>query len=352
MKNDQAVDSQPEWRMPAEWWPHAATWCSWPRNADTWAANLSAAQDEFVELVRALAAGEPVRVLAGRPDDWDAASRALAGIAGVEVVPIPTNDAWARDYAPTFVLDAEQQRLGAVDWIYNAWGGKYPPFDRDQEVARLVAAELGCHHLPIDLCLEGGAVEIDDHGVLLCTRTCAFDPHRNPQLSPAEIDSRIRRAVGAREILWLTGDALIGDDTNGHIDQLARCAPGDKILYAWTENTDDPQFPGLARNLDDLRAELNRAGLVRELIPLPVPDSVWFRGVQIPACYCNFYLTNRHVIVPQFGVKQDRQAAELIAAVFPDRQLIQLPSVNLTVGLGSFHCLTQQQPAVRSELSR
>jgi agmatine deiminase len=339
-----------QYRMPAEWAPHAATWVSWPRNRDTWRAHLPAAQREFAALVRAIAEDEPVRVLVGRPDELAEAQQALHDVPRVECIAIPTNDAWARDYAPTFVVGAETPgaapELAAVDWHYNAWGGKYPPFDDDQRVARLVAEHLRCRHVPIDLCLEGGALEIDADGVVLCTRTCAFDPRRNPGRTEADIEATIARAIGAARVLWLTGDALIGDDTDGHIDQLARFAPDGTILYAWTEDRRDAQFPGLTQNRDDLERELDRHGLVYRLTPLPLPDPVYVDDVQIPACYCNFYVTNRSVIVPQFDRPQDAHALEIVGRHFPDRRIVPLPSTALTVGLGSFHCLTQQQPAV------
>jgi agmatine deiminase len=196
------------------------------------------------------------------------------------------------------------------------------------------------------LCLEGGAVEVDERGTLFCTRTCAMDENRHPGLSDEEIERRIMTAIGASQAIWLTGDALIGDDTDGHIDQLARCAPGGVVLYAWTDDETDSQHAGLRQNLDDLQEGLGQSGLEKILIPLPIPDPVFFAGVQIPACYCNFYITNRSIIVPTFGVRQDNIAAAIIAEHFSDRELVQCPSTHLTVGLGSFHCLTQQQPQV------
>lgn len=332
--------------MPAEWFPHEATWLSWPRNHDTWPKNLEQAQAEFVLLAQAIAADEPVRVMAGAGADFAVATRALQHIANLQIIPVQTNDAWARDYAPTFVIDKDNAELVAVDWFYNAWGGKYPPFEDDQKVAAAVAAHVGARHLPVDLCLEGGAIEVDEEGTLFCTRSCAFDPNRNPDLTHAEIERRIVEAIGAQRVIWLTGDALIGDDTDGHIDQLARCTPGGRILYAWTDDENDPQHAGLAQNLADLEAGLKAHGLARELIPLPLPSPVFVNDVQIPACYCNFYITNGSVIVPTFAAPQDDIAAQIIGAQFPGRKLLQSPSVNLTVGLGSFHCLTQQQPRI------
>lgn len=338
----------PGFRMPAEWAAHDATWCSWPRNQETWPHNLAAVRREFTELVRAIAADEPVRVMAGAGPDADSASVALGDIRQVEIVDIQTNDAWARDYAPTFVRDLAG-RIAAVDWIYNAWGGKYPPFDDDQQVARRVAERIGCEHQPVDLCLEGGALEIDADGLLMCTRTCAFDPNRNPGLAEDEIERRISGATGASAMIWLSGDCLIGDDTDGHIDQLARFTPAGPILLAWTDDESDSQHAGLSQNRKDLMDGLARLNRRVDLVPLPLPDPVFFRGVQIPACYCNYYLTNRSVIVPAFGVRQDETAAKLVGALHPGRTVVVLPSTNLTVGLGSFHCLTQQQPAAEGE---
>lgn len=333
--------------FPAEWLPHAATWCSWPRNADTWSKNLGDAQNEFVGLVRAIAADEPCMVMAGPGKDFEAATKRLGGTPGVEIVPIQTNDAWARDYAPTFVVDYQAKKLSAVDWHYNAWGGKYPPFDDDQKVTGKVAKHLGCGHQPIDLCLEGGALEVDEWGLLLCTRSCAMDEHRNPGLSPETIEQRIECPLNIRETVWLSGDAIIGDDTDGHIDQLARFTPGGAILYAWSEDPSDPQLVGLNQNLNDLREGLQKLGRRDQLVSLPIPSApVMMFGNRIPACYCNFYLTNHSVLVPAFGDRNDERARAILAEHFPGRRAISLPSVHLTVGLGSFHCLTQQQPVV------
>lgn len=331
--------------FPAEWSRHAATWLSWPRNGDTWPRNLAVAQQEFCGLARAIAQDEPVMILAGPGSDFEAACRALGSDQGVEIVPIQTNDAWARDYAPTFVVDRNPCRLAAIDWHYNAWGGKYPPYDDDQQVARKIAERLGCDHRPVDLCLEGGALEVDSSGLLLCTRSCALDENRNPGLSLSEVERRLTESLQTTATIWLAGDALIGDDTDGHIDQLARFAPSGAIFHAWTDDPHDPQSLGLARNLDDLRLGLSRLGRNPPLVPLPLPAPVYLFGNRIPACYCNFYITNQSVLVPAFGDPQDEPARQRIAEHFPGRRTLSLPSAHLTVGLGSFHCLTQQQPA-------
>ncbi|MCB1318511.1 MAG: agmatine deiminase family protein, partial [Leptospiraceae bacterium] len=214
-----------QFRMPPEWAPHAATWASWPRNVETWPHNLAEARREFASLVAAISEDEPVYVLAGAGDDAETANRTLGSLANVHTIEFATNDAWMRDYGPTFVVDDAAGQVAGVDWRYNAWGGKYPPFDDDVLNAARILQRLGLERREADLCLEGGAIEIDGDGIAMCTKTCAFDPHRNPNLTPAEIERRICEAIGATAMLWLTGDALLGDDTDGHIDQLARFTP-------------------------------------------------------------------------------------------------------------------------------
>jgi agmatine deiminase len=332
-------------KMPAEWRPQAATWVSWPHNEETWPENLAEAQAEFVAFVRTIAEVQPVRVMV----DGDAtagASQALSGIPHVDLVPIPTNDAWARDYAPTFVHDPSKQ-LNAINWEYNAWGGKYPPFDQDRLVATRVGDYLGIPVVSPELCFEGGGIEVNDSGIMLCTKSCALNSNRNPGKSLEEVESIFRTHLGVDQILWLSGDAVEGDDTDGHIDQLARFTDDRTIVYAWSNDESDPQRIGLTENLQDLRRGL-KSGLREDyrLIPLPIPPKMELHGRRIPASYCNFLICNGLVIVPQFGQPEfDEMAMQILTPLFPQHRLVGLDSLNLTVGLGSFHCLSQQQPA-------
>lgn len=331
--------------MPAEWQPQSATWVSWPHNLETWPHNLAAAQVEFVGLVNAIASSQQVYVLASGAALQDAKT-SLSGMERVTLVDIPTNDAWARDYAPTFVLDPDGG-LVAVDWDYNAWGGKYPPYDDDQQVTRRVAEFLNIDTVSPQFCFEGGAVEVNDDGVMLCTRSCALDPNRNPKMTLDQAENVLRTYLGPDHVIWLTGDAIDGDDTDGHIDQLARFVDRETIVYAWTEDASDPQSVGLARNRHDLRSQLDEAGLNHyRLIALPIPAPMEFCGRRIPASYCNFLITNDWVLVPQFGVPEDESAWRILSSLFSNRRVKGLDSKNLSVGLGSFHCLSQQQPAI------
>ncbi len=331
--------------MPAEWQPQAATWLSWPHNEETWPTNLTQAQQEFVEFAATIANYQPVNVLCVGKTLRDAASQ-LRGITNLDFIDIPTNDAWARDYAPTFVRDVVGKKLTAVDWHYNAWGGKYPPFQDDQQVATRVADYLGIECVSPSLCFEGGAVEINDSGIVLSTRSCAVDPNRNPGKSLAEIETIFQQFLGAKGTIWLAGNAIAGDDTDGHIDQLARYTDDQTIVYAWCDDEHDEQSRPLANNLSDLESGLaEQAGCCYRLIPLPIPTPIIFEGRRIPASYCNFLIANGLVVVPQFGQQSsDQRALDLLQSLFPDRHVVGLNSIHLAVGLGSFHCLSQQQP--------
>ncbi|MCH2177394.1 MAG: agmatine deiminase family protein [Mariniblastus sp.] len=340
-------------RMPPEWHPHAATWMAWPHNTETWPHNLSAAQDEFRQLAAAISKEEPVLVIG----DLDDPSKGLDKLfempesrnGEIQLLNIPTNDAWIRDFGPTFCINPAIQRLAAIDWQYNAWGGKYPPYEADQQaVVRMLADPTripNCLHVRPDLCLEGGALEMDEEGLLLCTTDCALNPNRNPNLNQKNVTDKLEQTLGANHTIWISGGSIPGDDTDGHIDQQARFTPSGAILYAWSDPA-DVQFSSLAKNLKQLRHGLQTANINKQLVPLPLPAPVSFQGRRLPASYCNFYVTNHSVWVPQFDAPEDRPALEIIAQHFPQHAAVGLPSRNLLAGLGSFHCLTQQQPVV------
>ena len=332
--------SDEKFSMPAEWQPHAATWLSWPHNTDTWSQNLELAQAEFRQLVETVARFEPVYLMAGGIEE----SQLRFDSPNVQIVPIPTNDAWARDYAPTFIKSSSG-KLKSVDWFYNAWGGKYPPFDLDQKVAQAVADFLEIENVKVDFCLEGGALEINSKGTLITTRSCALAENRNPNSSQQEVEALLRKHLDVQNIVWLPGDAIAGDDTDGHIDQLARFVDDTTIVHAWTANSDDPRRPAIEKNVDALKGAVAEIDPSCRFVALPIPAPIHYCDLTVPASYCNFLIVNDAVIVPQFDQREsDANAVEILSACFPDRAIVPLPSKNLTVGLGSFHCLAQQQP--------
>lgn len=352
------------WRMPAEWERHAGTWVSWPHNSETWPDNLMEAQQEFLALVDAIAADEFVYICCDEQGS-EAYGRCFANtgfdnLAKAILVQVPTNDAWARDYAPTFVVTEDpsgkprprpgwfpksNHYLAAVNWQYNAWGGKYPPYDLDQQAAAKIALETGMRRTDSNLILEGGAIEVNGTGVLLTTRSCLLNPNRNPNTSIEDIEAELKSKLGLEHVIWLSGDAIIGDDTDGHIDQMARFVNETTIVHAWAVDDADPQSEALKKNIDELRAALTHLQLDYQLVPLPLPaKAIRFGKQRLPASYCNFVITNGSVIVPQFGDEHDKLAVATLGEFFPKRKIVGLPSNNLSVGLGSFHCLTQQMP--------
>ena len=334
-----------QYRMPAQWELQDAVWLSWPHNAETWPENLPgrSARLNLSSCAARSLKSQPVNVMAGLTEIRGAAvamDDLFSRLGGkIRLVPIETNDAWARDYAPTFVVD-EADKLVAIDWDYNAWGGKYPPFDADQKVAAGVADRLQIEVIKPGLCFEGGGIEVNGVGTMLTTASCVLNANRNPGLSRDAAEKTFRSLLGVENIVWLPGGGVDGDDTDGHIDQLARFTNETTIVYAWTESDDDPRRVELAANFAALKIGCPDA----QLIPLLLPPIFTYCGRVIPASYCNFLIINERVLVPQFGFDTDVAALDTLSPLFPDRELVPLASKNLTVGLGSFHCLSQHQP--------
>ena len=328
-------------RMPAEFEPHAATWLSWPHNPETWPGCLGRAQEEFAELVAALASHETVHVLAQDEDARGRVARRLP--AGVELHALASDDSWMRDIGPTFV-HADDGALVALDWTFNAWGGKYPPWQRDDRVAAAVAELAGARRVRPELVLEGGALEVDGEGTLLATRSSLLGPTRNPGLDPAALEARLRELLGVERVLWLDAE-LDGDDTDGHIDNIARFVrPGVVVAARETDPTDPNHAPLLAVG-PARRGAADPGGRPHELIDQPLPPPLRADDQRLPASYANFYVANATVVLPAFGTDTDREAQKTLAGLFPDREVVAVPSRTLVRGLGALHCLTQQQPA-------
>ena len=338
-------------RMPAEWEPHAATWLSWPHKEASWPGNFAPIPGIWVEMVRALAPAEHVNILV---NDAGAAAAVRALLRDAEVRldnvtlhEIPTDDAWARDHGPTFVtrnVDAGCE-IAAIDWIYNAWGGKYPPWDKDDVVPTKIAAELGVPVFEPGIVLEGGSIEVNGCGTLLTSESCLLNTNRNPQLTRAQIERYLRDYLGVRHILWL-GDGIVGDDTDGHIDDLTRFVDPTTVVTVVESNRDDENFEPLQENLARLRAMTDQDGRALRIVTLPMPAPVAYEGQRLPASYANFYIGNGAVLVPIFNDRNDEPALETIKSVLPGRRVVGINARELVWGLGAFHCVTQQQPAV------
>jgi agmatine deiminase len=335
--------SQRGFRWPAEWEVHAGTWLTWPHNPVTWPGRLEGAERAYTEIVRALHGVETVNLLVA---DEPAEARVRARLAAHGVEPdllrfhwIPTDDSWIRDYGPLFLVDDRGGRL-AADFAFDAWGGKYPPWDRDAAAGRAVARAAGVERSGCETVLEGGALDGDGLGTVLTTGRCMLDPARGPGRTRESLEALLAEQLGAREVIWLEGE-IAGDDTDGHVDQLARfVAPGTVAALP------------LAETLEPLRGARDARGRPLCVAELPPPPQVRVAGAVVPASHANFYLGNGVALVPVFGVPEDERALAVLGELLPDRQLSGIPCRELAVGLGAIHCVTQQEPAVSSQGTR
>ncbi len=336
--NSSFTPHQKGYRWPAEWEPHRATWLVWPHNRATWPGRFEEARRQYAQLVETIARFEQVELLAV----GEAADTARAMISWNERIrlhSIATNDSWIRDHGPIF-LGARDRSLppALLDCGYNAWGGKYPPFDLDNLVPAQIAQFTKRQAFVVPMILEGGSIEGNGQGVVLTTEPCLLNPNRNPQLSRAQIETYLKDFVCAEEIIWLTGE-VAGDDTDSHIDQIARFVNENTVLVL-----DDPDSDIFATNEERLRAWSQSTGRPLTILPLRAPRPRRDGDMDLPASYANFYLVNGAVLVPVFDDPADDTACQLLADCFPDREIVPLRADDLIYGLGAFHCLSQQEP--------
>jgi agmatine deiminase len=336
------------YRWPAEWEPQASVWLSWPRNPNTWPDHFEPVPGEFAQFVRLLAEYEPVNILAGGKEVLPQARSLVGNLKNVHLHDIPTNDAWCRDHGPTFLCSPLAPRAelppALVNWEYNAWGGKYPPYDLDNQVPRRIGELEQRKVFTPRIILEGGAIDGNGLGCILTTESCLLNPNRNPGLSRNDIETYLRRYLAAKKILWLTGGEIAGDDTDGHIDQIARFVNPTTVVVSLCQDQSDDNYEPTHQNLRQLEALTDQDGQPLKLVPLPLPRALHCDGQRLPAGYANFLIANGVVIVPQFGDAADEQALATLRPLFPDRDVRGCPSLNLIWGLGSFHCLSQQEP--------
>ena len=338
--------SEQKRRWPAEWEPHAATWIAWPHNLETWPGRFETVPTVFTDLVRTLAENEPVHVLAGSKEVMAHAQTHVGRIRNVTLWDIATNDCWIRDYGPIFVADSVDEReptLAAIDWGYNAWGGKYPPFDLDQVVSQAICDGIRCPREPVDFILEGGAIEGNGAGLVIVNEACVLHANRNAAATREKFERLCQVHFGAEKVIWLSMGEIAGDDTDGHIDQLVRFVDRDTVVAASCEDRADANFAAL----DNMHQELQLVAVEHdlEIISLPLPTPKFHGDHRLPASYCNFYIANGVVVVPTFEDPMDTQALRVLAEAFPSRDVIGIDALDLVWGLGAFHCATQQQPS-------
>jgi agmatine deiminase len=335
------------YRMPAEWEPHTATWLSWPRREGiSFPDSFDCVLPALRAMVEALIESEQVCINVCNGAHEAEARSVLSGLPMERITfySVPTNEPWCRDHGPIFLTRDRDPRLAIVDWDYNAWGNKYPPFDLDEIVPTRLAEILKLPVFYSHMILEGGSIDVNGSGALLTTESCLLNKNRNPNLSRDEIEQRLRDYLGVSDILWL-GDGIAGDDTDGHIDDLTRFVSERTVITVVEENRDDENYESLQENLARLR-EMKIGGRKLDVLTLPMPNKIIREGLRLPASYANFYIANTCVLMPTFADPNDEAASTVLRERFPDRRVIGIDCRELIWGLGTFHCLTQQQPAI------
>ncbi len=343
--------------MPAEWEPHHATWLGWPHNASDWPGKLAVIPWVYGEIARHVAPKEIVRILVDSAEHQRRARRVLdrAGVeAGrVEFHRFPTDRGWTRDFGPVFVRRTRPRaEIAIARFRFNAWA-KYPDWHKDDHIAERVARKLGVRVFPAragprDVVLEGGSIDVNGRGSLLTTEECLLDPAvqvRNPGLGRADIEAVLRDQLGATNVLWL-GKGIAGDDTHGHVDDVCRFVAPRTVVLCRETDVHDANYRVLAENRERLSGMRLEDGSRIEVVDLPMPAPLYFARQRLPASYANFYIANAAVLVPTFNDPKDRVALGILAELFNDRPVVGIHAVDLVWGLGTLHCLTQQQPAV------
>lgn len=347
---DNLLPAQLGYRFPAEFEFHEATWLSWPHKEASWPGKLSTIFSAYSHFVKYLSLSEKVRINVANEAMQLFASNQLQ-LAGVNMQQVeffmhPTNDAWCRDHGPAFLVNpqAENKKV-IVDWNYNAWGGKYPPFDLDDVIPTLIGKHFNIPVYNPGIVMEGGSVEFNGKGTLITSTCCLLNENRNPHLNQAQIETYLRNYYGVEQILWVA-DGIVGDDTDGHIDDTIRFVNEDTVLTVVETNLQDENYSLLQTNLKQLSSMRLMNGKQLNIIELPMPDAVVFEDQRLPASYANFYISNQHVIVPTYRCAQDDKALQVIQSCFPTRSVVGIDSTEIIWGLGSFHCLSQQEPLV------
>lgn len=362
------------YHMPAEWRRHTATWLTWPKDPETWPDRVPRVQEIFLQMMAALAPREIVNLLVDDAET-EMAVRERCGFKGAENIHfhrIPTVDSWIRDYGPNFIVrDKASDKLPLVDgsnkasendklkfvghslayndWIFNAWGNKYEELKRDDSIPQLLESFLHAPRFTAGIVMEGGSIEVNGAGCVLTTEQCLLNPNRNPQLSRIEIEQYLKDYLGVRKVLWL-GEGIVGDDTDGHIDDIARFVSPNVIVCALEDDPEDANYKLLQDNLKRLQSMTDADGRPFEIVTLPMPGVVGGTSTdsrnldRLPASYANFYIANEVVLAPVFGHSNDSRAVETLKKLFPTRRVVGINCEPLVWGMGTIHCVTQQQP--------
>jgi agmatine deiminase len=350
LETGKEVPARLGYRMPAEWEPHTATWLTWPRpEGISFPDKYDTVPPVYAELIRHLVQVEEVNINVWNAEMEEQVRDLLrqhgTPLERVRFHHFPSYEPWCRDHGPIFLVreHAGRHERAIVDWGYNAWGNKYPPFDLDDAIPQHVAAQRKLPLFSPGIVMEGGSIEVNGRGTLLTTEACLLNPNRNPQLNQVQIEQYLRDYLGVTNILWL-GEGIVGDDTDGHIDDLTRFVNPTTVVTVVEEDPSDENYSLLQENLKRLRTLQTEAGRPLQVVELPMPGVVEHQGQRLPASYANFYIANQMVLVPAYRHANDAIALAILQKLFPGRRVIGIDSTELIWGLGSFHCISQQEP--------
>ena len=339
------------YRMPAEWENQEAVWISWPHNSDTWPNDmLKEVENSYAEFVKALCTEQKVSILVNGKDSEEKAisklkNKRIRDFKNIIFHHITTVDGWMRDCGPTFVVNDNTKQKALVKWIFNAWGNKYDDLKEDEGIQYKINEFLKLKMFEPKIVLEGGSIEVNGSGTLLTTVQCLLNKNRNPTLTKKQIEQYLKDYLNVSNILWLK-EGIAGDDTDGHIDDIARFVNQNTVVCAFEDNENDENYSILKQNYELLLKMKDEKGNQLDVIKLPMPGFVGDEGRRYPASYCNFYIGNEAVAVPIFGHENDKKALAILQDLFPKRKVIGINSKEMVYGFGSFHCLSQQEPEV------
>ncbi|QEC69050.1 agmatine deiminase family protein [Panacibacter ginsenosidivorans] len=337
------------YHFPAEFTKHEATWLSWPHKEASWPEKIHTIFPYYSQFIKELTKSEIVRINVAdekmKAFALEHIQNAGADISKIEFFMHPTNDAWCRDHGPAFLINKKEKKKAIVDWGYNAWGGKYPPYDLDDVIPTLIGNHFGLQVFYPGIIMEGGSVEFNGAGTVMTSTACLLNPNRNPHLTQSQIEEYLCNYYGMEQVLWVN-EGIVGDDTDGHIDDTVRFTNEDTVITVIEQNKNDENYELLQHNLKQLKQMRLLNGKQLNIVELPMPDELVYNDQRLPCSYANFYIANHAVIVPTFRCSKDDKALQIIQSCFPGREVIGIDSTEIIWGLGSFHCLSQQEPAI------
>ncbi|MDP6625107.1 MAG: agmatine deiminase family protein [Nitrospinota bacterium] len=349
IKKNHITPSSLKYRMPAEWEEHEAIWLSWPHDSTDYPNGLDKVQETYIQIIKAISIFERVK-LCVKDNGLINKVKGLLRKENVELGNIVFhvinyNDIWIRDYGPIFIVNQNEKKLAMTHWIFNAWGDKYVELKNDTIIPSIINQSMKIPCFTPGIVLEGGSIDVNGKGTLITTKQCLLNERRNPNLSGKEIEFCLMEFLGVEKIIWLN-EGIAGDDTDGHIDDIARFVNPTTLLCAYENDKDDENHDILKNNYEILKKSTDQNGNKFTIIKLPMPGFVGDKKARLPATYTNFYIGNNVVLVPVFGHKNDQFAMDIIQDCFPTRKIVGIDCLELVHGLGTIHCISQQQPAI------